>query len=82
MLSQNEIWEGIVHKWSSATEVLAFLATYVESEHYHSLSNHDQLEFDTFRRLVYDSLRNEEPSMLLYNYLAFRLGDYGWKLED
>ncbi len=78
----NGIWEGIVHKWATSVEILAFLAYYVESEHYESLSNHDKLEFDTFRRLVYDALRDKKPSILLYNYLEYRLGDFGWKLED
>ncbi len=78
----NAIWEGIVQKWATSAEILAFLAYYVESEHYESLSNHEQLSFDTFRRVVYAALRDKKPTILLYHYLEYRLADFGYQLED
>ncbi len=80
--SYNAIWEGIVHGWATSEEIIAFLAYYVESEHYESLSNHEQLDFDIFKRLVCDDLCDKKPSQLLYDYLLFRLADFGWQLED
>ncbi len=82
MLLQAEIWHSIVHCYATSADILAFLDTYLESEHYESLSHKEQLAFDTFRRLVYEALIGKRPTNLLYHYLEYRLGDYGWQLED
>ncbi len=79
----NLIWEGIVQNWATSDEIITFIDNYIESEHYAALSNHDQLGIDNFRRLIEYSLeRTPRPSRLIYDYIEYRLGDYGWQLED
>ncbi len=79
---QNTIWEGIVHCWATPEQIISFLDTYMESDDYLSLSNHDQLEFGYFKRLLEDTLVHTPIFELIYNYIEYRLGHYGWNLQD
>ena len=82
MLSQNEIWSAIVHKWATAAHIIDFIETFLDSDYYDNLSNHDQLALDVFYRTILDELADHVPNHVLYEYVEYRLGDYGWQLED
>ena len=82
MLSQNEIWEGIVHKWATGAQIIDFIEGFLDSDYYDELSNHDQLGHDIFYRTMLDELCEHRPSKVIYQYVEYRLGDYGWQLED
>ena len=82
MLSQSQIWHAIVGKWATSAQVLSYIDYYIEHEHYAPLSNNSQLEIEHFRRVIDDALVEHGTTALLYEYVEFRLGKYGWAIME
>ena len=82
MLSQNEIWAGIVHKWAVGPQIIDFIETCLDSDYYDNLSTPEQSSLDVFYHVILDELADQAPNNVLYEYVEYRLADYGWELED
>jgi len=82
LLTQKEIWDGIVDEYATDEEILMFLDAYEESAGYEILSDEARSQYVIFKMLVTEELGNSEPSSLLYHYVQDFLYGYSCNLDD
>ena len=85
LLTQKEIWDGIVHGYATDEEIIIFLDAYEESDGYKVLSDKALSEYTIFKRIVTKELSvskpGEYPPTLLYYTVKHFMYDFGTNIS-